>query len=702
MTSNMRRNKGTNETFSIGYLLLFLCLSYMCVDNDMGLLVSAMQRTERPSYKNNAHIDTIPLVNSLIIESLKNPVRSIPFTSRKTQQLLDKRNSKSQNLRIHFDTTHIEQEIALSANQTIKDFGTSLIDTVLPTIADQFSKAISINQNPGLYIARSICSSLFQDIIPSDYILEDVDLIIFVGSFDIWQDLQFCQTNSSLNILASAFPCDFNVNNRPIAGFINMCLDALQKYSTERVIEILSHEILHILVLHPNLFKLFVNAVDYTPLTPRNPSPEDPFNTKLYKCVNGADDAELYEICENTIAYNEEEVVFQDVVEQRGYYEIVLPTVRNVVRNHFNCQSLSGARLENQPTSEVDCTGSHFDERYFHSDLMSAVFQFDSAHFSPLVLALLEDSGWYKSNFTNAENSAFGLNAGCGFATEDCIVDGQIPDYSEGYFCNTLESDNMMSCGPSLDFRGVCDLIELDEDPGRTYFENWNYGPDAFIYADFCPTVRMNRTYCDSLSSLKIDAIEMFGSSSSCMDVSIDSGPQTALCIQSSCDYDNEQFSFTVGATSYNCSLGDAGEVIEVVIDPVKKYEFTCPKLTQACPDMFCPSMCSGKGICDWDAVPKPICNCFDSNDNTPGCYESQVNAPTKCQDVTNTDDNNDSVLNTTDDTTDDRNQSQNVNESDNQDPHNNDPNSSAKLTNLSFVCIYLFAILSLISVIHF
>lgn len=34
---------------------------------------------------------------------------------------------------------------------------------------------------------------------------------------------------------------------------------------------------------------------------------------------------------------------------------------------------------------------------------------------------------------------------------------------------------------------------------------------------------------------------------------------------------------------------------------------------------MFCPAMCSGKGICDWD-LPKPICKCFDPNDLSTNC----------------------------------------------------------------------------------
>ena len=46
---------------------------------------------------------------------------------------------------------------------------------------------------------------------------------------------------------------------------------------------------------------------------------------------------------------------------------------------------------------------------------------------------------------------------------------------------------------------------------------------------------------------------------------------------------------------------------------------------------MFCPSMCSGKGVCDW-SLSKPACKCFDENDLTDGCYDSGVNEPEECE----------------------------------------------------------------------
>lgn len=328
--------------------------------------------------------------------------------------------------------------------------------------------------------------------------------------------------------------------------------------------------------------------------------------------------------CDNTVRYNEEEFNYGMEVLSRGYYEIVLPTVAQVSRNHFNCQSLEGVRLENQPTSE-DCLGSHFDERTWFTEFMSAVYDEDAAYFSPLTLAFLEDTGWYKCDFTQASNSPFGLGAGCDFVNENCIVDEMVPDYGKGFFCNE-KKEKKWTCGPSHMFRGTCDLEEYSY-PQRTYFEPEHIGP-TFTHADYCPMAISNAVDCDDASGKKEHPlIEIFGSDSKCIDVTVQ-GIQSSTCLKSGCNEELKSFDFEVENKIYSCSKDF--EVIDVdVIGTI--YQFHCPRLTQVCPNMFCPSMCSGKGICDW-SLPSPKCKCFDESDTTDGCYESSFNEPSECK----------------------------------------------------------------------
>jgi hypothetical protein len=62
----------------------------------------------------------------------------------------------------------------------------------------------------------------------------------------------------------------------------------------------------------------------------------------------------------------------------KTFYEITTPMVTQVVRNIFDCQSMTGARLENQafkPSAIVGstgaCIGSGWDARLFHEEVLS-------------------------------------------------------------------------------------------------------------------------------------------------------------------------------------------------------------------------------------------------------------------------------------------------------------------------------------------
>jgi hypothetical protein len=49
--------------------------------------------------------------------------------------------------------------------------------------------------------------------------------------------------------------------------------------------------------------------------------------------------------------------------------KIVTPTVLKMVRSYFGCETMTGAELENQPTSSTDCFGSHWEERIYNTVL---------------------------------------------------------------------------------------------------------------------------------------------------------------------------------------------------------------------------------------------------------------------------------------------------------------------------------------------
>ncbi len=217
----------------------------------------------------------------------------------------------------------------------------------------------------------------------------------------------------------------------------------------------------------------------------------------------------------------------------------------------------------------------------------------------------MEDSGWYKVDFRESENSPFGLNSGCSFVTEDCIVDDQLPSYSVGNFCSDETVDQKWRCDPGHNYRGVCDLYDYRfvkgsgsgtstntqrARPDREYFSSNPYlGPMSSTHADWCPTVTKFSDLsaeCTDVTNAnnKLNDIEFFGDNSRCMDVSVNSGERTSLCISAKCDYNERQFVFDVGGSSYSCAHGEDGKTV-VMMQGGDSYNFTCPKLTQACPE---------------------------------------------------------------------------------------------------------------------
>lgn len=52
-----------------------------------------------------------------------------------------------------------------------------------------------------------------------------------------------------------------------------------------------------------------------------------------------------------------------------------------------------------------------------------------------------------------------------------------------------------------------------------------------------------------------------------------------------------------------------------------------CPRLSTACPDLYCPFQCAGRGVCNYDhtvnGTMQPKCECFDATDTSPGCSDS-------------------------------------------------------------------------------
>jgi leishmanolysin-like peptidase len=332
---------------------------------------------------------------------------------------------------------------------------------------------------------REYCGDSEFTKVPTDHVstgVADVDLILYVSGTP---STRFCQGTT----LAVAVACNFDQFDRPTAGAINVCMDRIELDEdgtasptiVEDNVDVLIHEVAHVLGHSSNSYRFYWDSETGTERTPR------PFESSTVTCV---DDVQRSLILpdENTMKF------FQSENGQR-YAAIVTPKVRAIARNQFNCQSLEGAKLENQPTGSDSCTGDHWDERDYYPEALSGVISPTTNILSHLTLALFEDSGWYRANYTQGQMNPWGLGAGCDFVNGPCVTTDStgaavVPPYGEGYFCTDAAT---RGCSPALTHKLACSMIDYFYIQPQTLPESrFQYFSDEPTMggprqADFCP-----------------------------------------------------------------------------------------------------------------------------------------------------------------------------------------------------------------------
>ena len=137
---------------------------------------------------------------------------------------------------------------------------------------------------------------------------------------------------------------------------------------------------------------------------------------------------------------------------------IVSPNVLKEFKEHFDCPSATSVPLENEGTSSTD--GSHWERLILGQEVMTGEDQWE-AQYSRITLALLEDSGWYEVDYSQADRLDYGRGKGCAFLSNTCHGDDE---FSE--FC---ETDNQLGCDANGDKKTACKAQFL-QDGCKTWY----------------------------------------------------------------------------------------------------------------------------------------------------------------------------------------------------------------------------------------
>ena len=506
-----------------------------------------------------------------------------------------------QPLRITFDAQALDDNVNYTEHIHV------IKNELLPRAIDFWSNALRVVPARGNLVLseEKLDSGMYcgQAEVPQSYTtvgVSDTDLILFISGLGD-DDGGLC---SSGGTFAVGFVCHRNQFDRPTAGTINVCLNLLDISSAaaiRRNTKVMIHQMAHILGM--SSFRYFWDSQTGQPRTPQ-PS---------VLAISDSESQELVPPSEDTLQF---------FVSKNGkqYAAIVTPRVLAVARNQFDCQTLAGAPLE---------WPIHWNPRFFFTELLSSL-NFVSSSVSHLTLALMEDSGWYKANYTMGTTLTWGLSAGCDFVTAPCLTKNDtttsIPEYSRGYFCS---DESQRGCSPDLRHKAACTVIDYGENVPETfrYFADnpkrggpreTNYCP---IYSSAYGDKSIDELDCTNSANAPTFNVysEVYGENSKCLVTSTGEG----RCFRTACH--DMKVKVTVRGEWFTCER-DFAE-FRVLLGGGTPAKITCPRLSAACPNLFCPFNCAGRGACNYEntvnGTIRPRCECFDSNDLSPGCTES-------------------------------------------------------------------------------
>ena len=387
------------------------------------------------------------------------------------------------------------------------------------------------------------CSAVSGEKMAGGFGVEAKDFILYVSAVQT----SHC---TSANAVAYASYCQQErATDRPIAGFANICPDRLgtDERHFSNLLATIKHEIYHALGFSAGLFAFYRDSND-APYTKRTQHGSPVFNEALG----------LYQWSDRVVrkVARKRWAVKQGFVS-REVNMLVTPRVKAEVRRHFACPSLEGAELENQ--GGVGTALTHWEKRVFENEAMTGTYT-QNPVFSRITLALMDDTGWYRANYSMAEELDWGRGKGCVFAKASCKtwMESHLRKQEPADpFCFTIKKAPLhMRCTHSRLSLALCNLKKYDQTLPEEYQyfsylpaheatpaqnagkwretivrETASYG-GAVALADFCPFYQKftltgtgaakRETTCNLAQNAPSESenygLETFGSKSRCIE----------------------------------------------------------------------------------------------------------------------------------------------------------------------------------------
>uniref|UniRef100_A0AAG5CW60 Leishmanolysin-like peptidase n=1 Tax=Anopheles atroparvus TaxID=41427 RepID=A0AAG5CW60_ANOAO len=392
--------------------------------------------------------------------------------------------------------------------------------------------------------------------------ISNADFVFYVSA------LQSERCHKGLTVAYAAHCQQESGLDRPIAGHANLCPDSISTKPQElqTLLSTVKHEILHALGFSVSLYAFFRND-DGSPRTPRKPDTGKPYLNEKFQIHQWSDDT-IRKVVRTDWGVREGTI-------NRTIDMFVTPRVVKEVRDHFGCQKLEGAELEDQGGEGTALT--HWEKRVLENEAMTGTHTQSSA-FSRITLALMEDSGWYRANYSMASPLTWGRNLGCNFAMRSCkdwITSNTLRGRSIHPFCAKVKRDPLQTeCTDDRSSVALCNLVR-HVTPLPTQYQNFDslahvpigeegyYGGSVSL-ADHCPYIQeftwrsknvvVRGSQCqfedNNPKPEKNFALESYGPNSKCFDHS------ESMWEERSCRQTREWQHWGSGCYQYRCDHG--------------------------------------------------------------------------------------------------------------------------------------------------
>ncbi|KYQ90187.1 hypothetical protein DLAC_08785 [Tieghemostelium lacteum] len=323
------------------------------------------------------------------------------------------------------------------------EFANFISNTLSSTISKIFNSLIMVRQQDNLKLLPTLVTSGECDTdykIPSSYFtdgIDNIDYVVFLTA----------RPTRDVTTIAYALPCSWPISRedgsfgRPIGAGVNVnpsyFIDFVNNptgFLYKEYIRVFVHEMIHALGFSPNFFSSFRDG-----------------DGNLYRDTPGSQ----ISISGRTPSSN----FFSYLKPAIG-----TPSVRDFIRAHFACEDQDFTHMELEDYGSTGTAGSHWEKRVGNEDLMIGYIQ-PTFFITNLTLSLLQDTGYYKIDFSGSEMWLWGKNLGCPFV-RSCSEDAWGPH--PGYFCKESE----LTCTPTRYGKGGC-FIQKNSEPLPFRFQHF-------------------------------------------------------------------------------------------------------------------------------------------------------------------------------------------------------------------------------------